>query len=363
MNKATNAALMRLKNEKIILSLIYNSPVSRVDISNITGLTKAAVTIIVDDFKKRGIIREEQSLSKSVGRNPVMLYLNSDAFFFAGVNISRSKITVGIVDIAGKVITNEEFAICPPDEAYIKIAASIKNQIEKSNIPIEKIHKISVVTPGPVDTADGRILNPPNFSLWHNECVAKKLSHLTSMEVILQNVSSAVAIAENYFGLRNDAHSFLSLTVNEGIGSGIISHGVLFTGPCEIGHMSIQFDGKKCECGNRGCLEQYAAIPNILENTPYRSWQEVVDNNCLDIMKKEAQYISSAIISARNIFDFDKVFLCGDLTYKADSIVSLVEEQIKKRILANDNLEVCAGSVKSRYLVAASVGIYDLFNL
>ena len=56
------------------------------------------------------------------------------------------------------------------------------------------------------------------------------------------------------------------------------------------------------------------------------------------------------------------LFLCGDLTYKADSIVSLVEEQIKKRILANDNLEVCAGSVKSRYLVAASVGIYDLFK-
>ncbi len=362
MNKATNAAMMRVKNEKIILSLINKMPISRVDISKITGLTKAAVTIIVDDFKTRGIITEKNVLSKSKGRNPVMLYLNSDAFYFIGVNISRSGIAVGIVNLSGEVISSEEFPVCSPDIAYQKIADSIDSQVTQTKIDRAKIHKISVATPGPVDTNNGVILNPPNFTPWHGACVSRELEALTSFGVVLQNVSSASAMAEKYFGSAHNTESFLSLIVDEGIGSGIIVNDVLFDGPCELGHVSINYDGIKCECGNRGCLEKYASIPCILRDTKYQKWQEVVDANDTELMKREAKYISSAIISARNIFMFDKVVLCGDLTYKTDTMINLIIEQIQKRILTNDKLDVCAGEVKSKYLIAASAAIYDLFN-
>ena len=362
MNKATNAAMMRVKNEKIILSLINKMPISRVGISKITGLTKAAVTIIVDDFKKRGIVTEKNALSKNKGRNPVMLYLNPEAFYFVGVNISRSSIGVGIVDLSGKVISSEELSICPPDKAYPMIVESIDNQVVKNKIDREKIHKISVAAPGPVDSNDGVILNPPNFTDWHGASVSKELEALTSIGVILRNVSSATAISEKYFGSAHNTDSFLSLIVDEGIGSGIIVNDVLFDGPCELGHVSINYDGIKCECGNRGCLEKYASIPCILKCTEYSNWHEVVDANDTELMKREAKYISSAIISARNIFMFDTVVLCGDLTYKTDTMVNLITEQIQKRILTNDMLCVCAGEVKSKYLIAASSAIYDLFN-
>lgn len=362
MERATNSALMRIKNEKIILSLINKSPVSRADIAKKTGLTKAAVTIIVDDLKRRNIVIEKDGKSDTVGRNPVMLFLNEKAFFAVGVNITRHQIMVGISDLGGNIVIQDSFSICAPDIALLKIKNTIEEQIEKSRIDETKIHMISVVTPGPVDVQNGLVLNPPNFNCWHNVPIVNQLKELTGLDVILENVSSATAIAEKYFGAAFGTENFLTLQVDEGIGSGIVINDTLFKGPCELGHTSIKYDGIKCECGNRGCLEKYASIPNILKDTGYRAWYEVVDNADERLLDAETEYLSAAIISANNIFDFDKIVLCGDLTYKPEKVIDLISAKIEKNILAKDSLEICAGQVKSKYLIAAAVAIDSLFT-
>lgn len=360
MKKATNSALMRIKNEKFILSLINKEPVSRVDIAKKTGLTKAAVTIIVDDLKQRGVVTEQYGKSDSVGRNPVMLFLNEKAFFAVGVNITRHHITVGITDLGGNIVIQDDFSICPPDKAMVEIKEAIDKQIKDSGIDISKIHKISVVTPGPVDADGGVILNPPNFDGWHNIPIVDELKKLTGFDVILENVSSATAIAEKYFGAATDTENFLTLRVDEGIGSGIVINDSLFKGPCELGHTSIKYDGIKCECGNRGCLEKYAAIPHILDGTPYNSWQDAVDDD-EKLLDMEAEYLSTAIISANNIFDFDRIVLCGELTYKPERIISFISEKIEKNMLSKKSFNVCAGKVKSKLIIAASMAVNDFF--
>ena len=78
MASATNASIMRIRNEKTILSLIHREPISRVDIAKKTGLTKAAVTIITEDLIKRGIVREDKSdESVKVGRTPMYILRES----------------------------------------------------------------------------------------------------------------------------------------------------------------------------------------------------------------------------------------------------------------------------------------------
>ncbi len=362
MKKGTNAAAMRIKNEKIILSLINRGHVSRVDIAKKTGLTKAAVTIIIDDLKQRKIVNEQEEKTKTVGRNPVILSLNETAFYIIGVNIARHHITVGITDLGGNIISQDDFAICQPYEATQQIKRTIDEQIKKSEIDISKIYKISVVTPGPVDTQNGVILNPPNFKDWHNFPIVSKLESLTGIEVVLENVSSATAIAEKYFGAAFATENFLTLQIDEGVGSGIVINDALFKGPSELGHTSIKYDGEKCECGNHGCLEMYASMPQILKTSAYNKWSDVVDNNEESILSAEAEYLSVAIISANNIFNFEKIVLCGDLTYKFEKIVALISSKVEKNILAKDTLEICAGMVKSKLLIASSVGINSLFT-
>lgn len=362
MTRATNSALMRLKNEKNILSLINKGPISRVDIAKKIGLTKAAVTIIVDDFKQRNIIVEESVQLNTVGRNPVMLHLNKDAFYFIGINITRFNIYVGITNLSGEIISKEKFHICSPDVAFEKIKASAQSQIINSKIDKEKIYKVSVVTPGPVDTDEGKILNPPNFNEWHNVEIVDELKKILDFEVVFENVSSATAIAEKYFGAANDSESFMILRVDEGVGSGIMIKDALFKRTCEFGHTSIKFDGIKCECGNRGCLEKYASIPEILKNTPYKTWQEAIDNNDERVLHEEAEYLSTAIISANNIFDFDKIVLCGDLTYKPQKILELVNAGINRNVLSRDSLEICTSRIASQEIIATSVAIHDLLT-
>lgn len=362
MKRATNAALMRIKNEKIILSLINKGPVSRADIAKKTGLTKAAVTIIVDDLKQRGIVTEKNGKSDSVGRNPVMLYLDSDAFYFVGINITRYNIGVGITDLSGAVIAEELFCVVPPDKATIKIKKIIEELILKSGIDRRKIYKISIVSPGPVDREKGIILNPPNFKEWHGAHIVEETERLIGIKTMLENVSVATAIAEKYFGASRNTENFLALLVDEGIGSGIMLNDALFKGSCELGHASIKFDGELCECGNCGCLEKYASIPHILEGTGYKNWQEAVDSGDWKLLEEEAQYLSTAIISANNIFNFDKIVLCGDLTYKPEKIIELISDKTKKNTLSRDSLEICSGQVKSKYLIASAVAIHDLLT-
>ncbi len=362
MKKATNSALMRIRNEKIVLSLINRSPLSRADISKLSGLTKAAVTIIVDDLIRRGIVAESDTRKSAVGRSPVMLEIVPDSCYFVGVNITRRDISVGICDLSGHEVMSCGFDVCDPEKAFSMIGTSVTELIKASGIDRSKIKKLALSTPGPVDREKGMILSPPNFKKWHGVHVVKELSRITGFEIVFENVSSATALAEKYFGAAVGCDNFLSLLVDEGIGSGIVKNGSLFKGPCEFGHISIKHDGQICDCGNRGCLEKYASVPQILSGTSYKSWKEVVDSKDFGIIEKEAEYLSSAIISANNIFDFDKVILCGEISYKADKISEMILARTDKNRLLNKPFEVLPGTVGSKPMVAASVAVHDFFN-
>ncbi len=362
MKKATNSASMRMKNEKLILSLINKKPISRVDISKKTGLTKAAVSIIVDDLKQRNIIFEEAGQSVSVGRNPVMLSLNSNALYFIGVNITRNKVFVGITDLAGRVIVEENFETLTREETMAKIKTTVEHIVLKSGIDTDKIYKLAVVTPGPVDVTEGKIINPPNFNEWHKYQIVSKFEELLGYKVVFQNVSSATAIAEKLFGAACDNEKLIALKVDEGVGSGIIINDVLFKGPCELGHVSIMYDGDKCECGNRGCLEKYASIPHILKNTRYNSWADVVDDDNIEIIEKEAEYLSCGIISVNNVFAIGKVVLCGDVVYKPERLVESILKKLKENSLSNAEIDLSTGTVESNSVIAASIAINDFLT-
>lgn len=360
MNKGTNSALMRQKNEKIILSLINNEPLSRAEIAKKTGLTKAAVTIITEDLINRGYITEKNVEVKSVGRNPVMLHINGDSVYVVGINITRTDVTVGITDISGKIVSEECFDIDVPGKTVCSIEKSVKKQL--SLVDENKIYKYSVVTPGPVDTRRGIILNPPNFDEWHGFEIVKNIGGMTDKKVVFGNVSAATALAEKYFGAGTNCSDFIALLVDSGIGSGIVTNNCLFDGRSEFGHISINHTGKPCRCGNRGCLERYASIPELLEDTKYDSWKNVVDDNNYEIIKKEADYLGMAIISACNVFNIEKAVICGDITYKPETIVKLISDKISESVFTNIGFEVKSGVVNSKTLIASSLAVDSFFN-
>ena len=361
MKQGTNAAVMRIKNEKMILSLINQRPLSRVEISRITGLTRAAVTIITDELLGRGLISEMPTRSAGVGRQPVLLYLNDQAFYTIGINISREETAVGIADLGGNLVAEEKYPVMKPDAFFEEIGGLIRDMTARCRIPREKIYGVGVVTPGPVDAKEKRILNPPNFKAWHNVSVGEGLNSL-GLEVFHENVANGVALAEKYFGAAKGVSSFMALLVDTGIGSGMVINHELFEGTNEVGHTSIQYDGRQCECGNRGCLEKYAAIPALLQGTGIPDWKTAVDRKD-PVLEQEAEYLSTAITNINNLFHLQKIVLCGDLNYRPELITELISQKVKERMLNKRELSVCAGKVESRVLAACAVGVHRFYTV
>ncbi len=358
MINATNANTMKERNKRLIIDLIRRGELSRADIAKETSLTKAAVSIIVDDLIKGGVVIESRSIETGVGRRPLCLKVVPDFMYAVGVNITRSYAELGIVDISGRVKCEKRFDMTPKKEALREITAGIDEMIKGSGIDAERIYGIGVTAPGPVDTQNTTILNPTNFDEWHYENIGLRLKKSLKKDVYLENVSGGRALCEKYFGLARDINDFLLLIVSDGIGSGIMSAGSLLRNVTELGHTSIAYNGVKCECGNIGCVETYASVPSILSDTDYKEWKEVVDAGAEDIIEKEAEYLSCAIIKAVNIFGFDCIILEGDINYKPDRIIGAIEKRLKNNTITKVNPKIISGSNFSG-VVCAAVTVFD----
>ena len=134
--------------------------------------------------------------------------------------------------------------------------------------------------------------------------IGKLLSEALGMPAYLEHDVNAMALHQLELG---QSRNFMLLFIDIGIGAAVMSGGKLlgnskyFTG--KLGHTSIRFDGRQCECGNRGCLETYASIPALLEGSPYHSWFDFIDHvdreeEARRLLDQEAVYLSAGLVES-----------------------------------------------------------------
>lgn len=335
---------VRLQNQKTILNLIRLNRISRMDLASKLNLTRPSITQLVDQLIDYGLVQESETVSTGRGRHPTLLDLIPDSRYVIGVNIMRQSIRVGIVNLVGKglarsVIPSEDLA---PAEACAAVAKAVHAQINELKLDKEQIMGAGVCAPGPLDTAGGTLINPPNFNAWHGFPVVSELRRLLGYPALLENVSNALAIEEKYYGVAGKLSDFIAIQVNEGIGAGVYANGELYKGAhdrgTELGHTSIAYQGRPCPCGNLGCLEQYASIPAILNGTPYKSWEQLVDAwpESADVIRQEGDYLAAAIVNALNLFDVSRVVLLGDVTYRPEMFLTALQKSLAARGVNTD---------------------------
>lgn len=361
MRTSTNANIMREKNKRLILSIIRQREVSRADISHETSLSKPAVSAIIDELIQQGLVKETPATDANVGRRPILLSLKGDSGYFIGVYIGRKECLVGMTDILGKEIVSYRFVTYNNPEKTLDIIVK-KIQSFSEIYGSENIFSVSVAVPGPI-LEDGRVLgNVPNFDGWQGFEIAKYFEDKIPFKVHIMKDANAAAICEMYFGAAKDTLSFVTIMVSNGIGAGIVTNGKINPGFNELGHTSISYNGKLCRCGNKGCLEAYASIPNILKDTEYDSWDMVIENNHEKIIRQEAEYLSCAIVNAVNLYNTDTVILSGGICYKGDKLIGYINEFIKDNTIGKSEIKIKSASVCSKVSVAAAIGIYYFFQ-
>jgi Transcriptional regulator/sugar kinase len=376
-NDATNSSIMKYGNRRLVLNIIRKKPVSRAGIARITGLTRAAVTIIVEEMLNEGLLIESGTGEAEFGRKPILLDINPNCFYAIGLSVTRHGCFTGIIDIKGNLLIKQKIDYDTRSEAgecLGLIIDSIGQILDKSKLSANKLLGIGISTPGPVDIHSGTILNPPNFEVWNNMNMVREIKKSFDSNIYIENNSTALALAENYFGRGPEFNSFMLLVVDSGIGAGIIINDQIYRGVggfgSEVGHTTIDMNGKTCSCGNKGCLEVYASMPSILDQLRRHgydktSWSSVVEGTlsgntiCNEIMDMEARYLSAGIVNAMNILELEAVILTGDINYKPQMLIGQMRKYIENTAITRNihNYQIVSSSISENVEIISASSI------
>jgi glucokinase len=176
-----------------------------------------------------------------------------------GVDIGGTKVAGGVVDEQGAVIAQAR-RITPSRDprAVVDTIADVVAELRVGR----EILGIGIGAAGFVDADRSRVLFAPHLA-WRNEPLRDEVRGMVGLPVIVENDANAAAWAEWKFGAGRQEPRLVCVTLGTGIGGGIVLDGVIQRGRWgmagEFGHMVVVPDGRRCECGNRGCLEQYAS--------------------------------------------------------------------------------------------------------
>jgi hypothetical protein len=157
------ASFSKEHNRKLILRHILNTPLSRIQLAALTGLTRAGAGVIVDSLLKDGFVTEEIVKRPGKGRLPRALSIRDDALFAVGINITRSGGSVGICGLNEKIVAQRSIPLSEAAGARKGIdllCRAVRTILESAPVPREKIIGVGVTSPGPVDSSKGIILTP-----------------------------------------------------------------------------------------------------------------------------------------------------------------------------------------------------------
>src|SRR5689334_9709121 len=256
---------MRDINEAIVLNLIREQqPISRIQITRTTGLKISTITVITRRLMEKGLIFEQGVAPSNGGRKPRLLGLRPEKVCVVGIDIGVTRTTIALGDFNGEVIDQE---VIPTGRRPLPFLEKLAQRVEALMAAQQgqvEFEGIGVSATGIVDSAGGRVIFSPNLG-WQDIAVRDVFEQRFSLPVTLDNDARASALAEIWHGCGREAGSMhlVFVTVNEGVGTGIVVNGQLFRGSSEgageFGHLSLNHNGPVCNCGNRGCWELYAS--------------------------------------------------------------------------------------------------------
>ncbi len=280
--------------------------------------------------------------------------------YFIGIDIGGMSIKSGIVDESGKIIKSsiiktEKIA----DTEQIKlIAKDVLKLIDESGIDKKEIKGIGCGCPSPC--GENGIMSYAANLKWRNTPLQKLLEELTGLPTKIANDADVAALAEAKFGSAKKYDTIVMLTIGTGVGGGVVINKKLYTGPNgyanELGHAVIRYNGIKCGCGKKGCLEQYASASALIRQTKEAMlkdknslmWQ-FVDNDiekvngitsfaCAKqgdktanrVVNKFCDYIATGIVNYCAIFRPNAIILGGAISKEGEYLTKKLRRIAKK---------------------------------
>ncbi len=224
--------------------------ISRADLADKMGLTRAAVTVIINDLISNGIILNTESRSTASGRPPVVLEINPNQGMVAAVDMGATHLSVALGDFSARILEEIEvpFHVDVGPEAGIQKADDIlKELLQKRGLSTASLSGIGVGVPGPVISDKGMVMAPPIMPGWDRFPIRATLEQKWSAAVTLNNDAELGALGEWAYGAGRGEKNLAFIKVGSGIGAGLIINQQIYGGTTgsagEIGHLTVEENG------------------------------------------------------------------------------------------------------------------------
>jgi glucokinase len=276
---------------------------------------------------------------------------------FIGLDLGGTNLKYALGTKNGKIIKKQSRP-SQADQSQNKIFENMFIAVEELKAEAEKrkdtILSIGVGSPGSINFETGQLNGKtPNLPSWANAPIKKTLEDRFDITTWADNDANIMALAEARIGAGKRFKNILCLTLGTGIGGGILINNQVLRGEhfsaAEVGHIIVEYNGKRCNCGNKGCLEAYTTAPAMVRrykeklqrlglaynmydlNTEF-IFQKATRNEglAMETIVETCGYLGAGIASIANIIDPEVVIIGGGVSEAGDTFIKQIEESVKQ---------------------------------
>lgn len=313
-----------------------------------------------------------------------------------GVDLGGTKIDIGLVDESGIIHQHQRMETHVekgPSEIENQILEAIRKMQAQASVPLLGI---GIGVAGQIDPATGSVVFAPNLK-WQNVPIREKMEKALDLPVRVINDARALTMGEWQYGAGKGFQDILCLFIGTGIGGGVVSIGNLLSGCSntfgEVGHMTVDFNGPLCTCGNKGCLEAYCggwgiaarareAIEKDKSGERSQKLLELAENRldkvtashvvqayrqkdpmAMELIDRMSRALVSGCTSLVNILNPCRLILGGGFVEGMPEVVEIIDKGVKSFALkaATKSLEVVRAKLGKELGVLGSAAV--IFNL
>ncbi len=347
-SQKANQKQSRAHNMNLVFRAIYESgQTSRIEIARHTHLTRTTVSDMVAELIESGLVEEIGTSVSNGGKPSILLQMVADSRYLIGLNLAQDKFIGAVINLRGE----------------IKQVYEVPSENQDGELALQRVYElldrlvysqwkpmigIGIGTPGLVNARNGVVIQAVNLA-WKNLPLGSLLAQRYGLPVSVLNDSQATAIGE--FSYRHDRfrRNLIVISVNQGVGAGILIDGRLFQGDGgsagEIGHVPVQGNNRLCRCGRTGCLETLASMRAVLQRygqaqpTVQISVQQVREafesGNPLvrQIVLEAGQVLGQAIGGMVAAFDIHHVLVTGEMVCFGEPWLESVQQAMRRSAL------------------------------
>lgn len=324
-------------------------------------------------------------------------HTSPDSQFIIGVDLGGTNVVVSAMSLDGSrlfgALSEPTLAVEGAEAVVTRMArmvnATIDTTMKDAGVPRSAFIGVGIGAPGTVDREKGLVLAAPNLK-WYDFPLIERMTALTGLPVRIDNDANCATYGEWWLGAARGGVNVIGVTIGTGVGGGIIIDRHVYHGSSdaagEIGHITIDLNGRRCGCGNYGCLEAYASgsaiaerarealhndessiLPTLVNGDLTKITAAVVykaagsgDALALEIVRDTARYLGAGLANLLNVFNPDVVVIAGGVTQAGEALFGPLRTEVRRRAFksVSDSCRIVPGTLPGTAGVVGAVATF-----